>query len=216
MNTIISYIANQGVSEQVLAYILLAPLVATLIVFLRQVVGLKSLGVYHPLLLAFAFVGAGLREGLFFFLLIVLLANAITYLVKKFPLLYLPRLTIVVTVTALSLLLVISIIRLSDYRLTLSDYFPIIIILALSDKLVTAQMKRNAKPALIMTGSTLAIALLGYLILNINWLQSAVLSYPLIFLLTIIVINIFLGRFRGLRLNELWRFRHLLKLPPRN
>jgi len=216
MTTILSYIVNQGVPEQVLSYILLAPLVATLIVFLRQVIGLKSLGVYHPLLLAFALASAGLKEGLFFFLLIVLLANAITYIVKKFPLLYLPRLTIVVTVTTLALILVVSIIRLSDYSLTLSDYFPIIIILALSDKLVTAQMKRNAKPALVLTGSTLGIALLGYLILNIVWLQNIVLTYPLIFLSIIVLINIFLGRFRGLRLNELWRFRHLLKLPPKN
>jgi hypothetical protein len=59
MTTILSYIVNQGVPEQVLSYILLAPLVATLIVFLRQVIGLKSLGVYHPLLLAFAFASAG-------------------------------------------------------------------------------------------------------------------------------------------------------------
>jgi hypothetical protein len=110
----------------------------------------------------------------------------------------------------------VSIIRLSDYSLVLKDYFPIIIILALSDKLVTAQMKRNIKPALILTGSTLGIALLGYLILNIAWLQNMVLTYPLIFLSIIVLLNVFFGRFRGLRLNELWRFRHLLKLPPKN
>lgn len=192
------------------------PLIATFIAFLRQVIGLKSIGVYHPLLLAFAFIGAGLREGLIFFLLIVLLANAITYLVKKFSLLYLPRLTIVVTVTTLALLLTISVIRFSDYNLTLQSYLPIVIILALSDKLVTVQVKKNLRPALFMVGSTIVIALLCYLILNIAWLQQVALGYPIIFLLVLLIGNIFLGRFRGLRLNEVWRFRRLLKTPSKN
>jgi len=212
MTNIIPYLLSQGVSQEVLAYILLTPLIATFIAFLRQVVGLKSIGVYHPLLLAFAFVGAGLKEGLILFLLIAVLANAITYLVKKFSFLYLPRLTIVVTVTTLALLLTISIIRFSDYNLTLQSYLPIIIILALSDKLVTIQIKKNVRSAIFLISSTIIIALLSYLILNISWLQEISLSYPIIFLITLLIINIFLGRFRGLRINEIWRFKDLLRL----
>jgi hypothetical protein len=216
MTNIIPYLASQGVSQEVLAYILLTPLIATFIAFLRQVIGLKSIGVYHPLLLAFAFVGAGLKEGLIFFLLIAVLANAITYLVKKFSLLYLPRLTIVVTVTTLALILTISVIRFSDYSLMLQSYLPIVIILALSDKLVTVQIKKNLRPAVFLIASTIVIALLSYLILNVSWLQQVALSYPIIFLLSLLVFNVFLGRFKGLRLDEVWRFRHLLKLPQKD
>lgn len=213
MTNLIPYLINQGVPPQALSYLLLAPLVATLIVFLRQVVGLKTLGVYHPLLLAFAFVGLGIKEGLIVFVTIVILANLITYLVKKFSLLYLPRMTIIVTATTLGLLLIILFIRFADYPLSLNDLLPLIIILALTDKLVSAQIKRNLKPTLFLILGTLVLAIAGFYLLRVSWLQELALNYPLIFLLAVLVINVFLGRFRGLRINELWRFRRLLKLP---
>jgi hypothetical protein len=141
------------------------------------------------------------------------LANCIGYLVKKLSLLYLPRMTVVVTTIILALLALILLIFLSGNEIQIKDYLPIVIILSLVDKLVSFQIKKNLMPTLILSAGTLIIAIIGFYLINIKQIQSAVLSYPLIYLFLILAINVFLGKFKGLRLNEVWRFRHLFKLP---
>jgi hypothetical protein len=211
MHPLINNIINQGIDTQHIAYFLLAPLIATIIALLRQIFGIKGLGVYHPLLLTFAFIGLGIEQGLIAFLAITIIANLITWGVKKFPLLYLPRMTIIVTATTLAVLAMIVIIQSTDYHFKIQDYLPIIIIIALSDKLVSATIKRSISTAITMIVSTVGIAVIGFYVLQVTWLQAQVLHYPFIFLVLVIILNIFLGRYKGLRLNEIYRFRQLLK-----
>jgi len=211
MTNLIPHLISQGIPQQVILYVLIVPLLASLISFLRQFVGMKSLGVYHPLLLTFAFVGLGIGKGLTVFLVVVVLANIISYLVKKFSLLYLPRTTIVLTTTTVSVLALVLLVLLSGYQINLQEYFPLVIILALSDRLVSSQIKRNLKRSLFLIAGTLVASVIGYYLVNFKNLQYLILAYPFIYLFFILVINIFLGRYRGLRLNELWRFRRLLK-----
>ncbi|TRZ81503.1 hypothetical protein D4R86_02450 [bacterium] len=213
MTNIIPYLINHGISEQVLIYVLLLPFLATLISFSRQVIGLRNLGVYHPLLLTFAFISLGIKPGLIIFLTVMVLANCIGYLVKKLSLLYLPRITIIVTTITLAVLVLMFLIFLSGYKIQIKDYLPIIIILSLTDKLVSFQIKKNLKPTLILSAGTLIIAIIGFYLISIKELQSIVLSYPLIYLFLVLIINLFLGKFKGLRLNEVWRFRSLFNLP---
>jgi len=213
MTNIIPYLINHGISEEVLIYILLLPLLATLISFSRQVIGLRNLGVYHPLLLTFAFISLGIKPGLIIFLTVMVLANCIGYLVKKISLLYLPRITIIVTIITLAVLVLALLIFLSGYKIQVKDYLPIVIILSLTDKLVSFQIKKNLKSTLILSAGTLIIAIIGFYLVNIRGIQSIVLSYPLIYLSLILIINLFLGRFKGLRLNEAWRFRSLFDSP---
>ena len=216
MSSLISHLITQGIPQETLSYLLLTPLLATLIAFLRQIVGIKSLGVYYPLLLTFSFLGLGIERGLIAYLLIEVLANLITCLIKKIPLLYLPRLTIVVSITTIGLISLIYLFNFLGYSFELAQALPIIIILSLSDKLVSVQIKKNFKSTLIIVLSALATAVAGFYLMNIEWLKLTVLQYPLSFLLIVLIINISLGRFRGLRVSELWRFRHLLKLPPKD
>jgi len=213
MTNLIPFLINQGVSEQVLLYVLLLPLLATLISFSRQVIGLRNLGVYHPLLLTFAFISLGIKQGLIIFFVVMVLANCIGYLIKKLSLLYLPRITVIVTTITFAVLILILLAFLSGYEIQIKDYLPVIIILSLIDKLVSFQIKKNLKPALILSAGTLIIAVLGFYLINIKEIQNIVLSYPLIYLFLVLATNIFLGKFKGLRLNEVWRFRHLFKLP---
>ncbi len=209
MTNIIPYLINQGISEQVLVYILLLPLLATLISFSRQVIGLRNLGVYHPLLLTFAFISLGIEWGLIIFLTVMVLANCIGYLVKKLSLLYLPRMTIIVTTIIFAVLILMLLIFLSGYKINIKDYLPIVIILALTDKLVSFQIKKNLKPTLILSAGTLIIAIIGFYLVSIKEIQNIVIAYPLIYLFLILVLNLFLGKFKGLRLNEVWRFHSL-------
>jgi len=213
MTNLIPFLINHGISEQVLIYVLLLPLLATLISFSRQVIGLRNLGVYHPLLLTFAFISLGIKQGLIIFFIVAVLSNCVGYLVKKLSLLYLPRMTVIVTTITVAVLILLLLIFLSGYEIQIKDYLPIVIILSLIDKLVSFQIKKNLKPTLILGAGTLIIAVIGFYLINVKEIQNTVLSYPVLYLFLVLVINIFLGKFKGLRLNEVWRFRHLLKLP---
>ncbi len=215
MTNIIPALVNQGFSLQVLSYLLFVPVIATLIVIIRQVIGLRNLGVYQPLLLTFAFLSLGIQKGLTLFVIIVILANIVTYAIRHFPLLYLPRITIVITTTTLTLITVIYLAYFLEHPFGISDYLSIIIMLSLVDKLVVTRIKKHFKPFLIQLLNTLATAIAGFYLYRVAWLQNQALRYPIIFLLVILVINIILGRFRGLRITELWRFRSLLKTRPK-
>ena len=210
MLNLTSYLVSQGISGQNLSYLLLAPLIATLIVFLRQIIGVRSLGIYHPLLLSFAFLSLGIESGLILFFTVAILANLTAYIIKRIALLYFPKITIIVTTVILSLLGVLFLIQFSPHYLNINRFLGVVIILSLSDKLVSAQVKSSLKPTLFLLLNTLITAVTGFYLLSSQWLQEVVLRYPIIYLLLILVINLFLGRFRGLRITEFWRFRHLL------
>ncbi len=57
---------NQGVSEEAIILLLMLPIVATIIAFSRQVIGIKGFGIYTPLIISFAFLATGLKYGLAF------------------------------------------------------------------------------------------------------------------------------------------------------
>jgi len=58
---------NQGVPKETLVFLLMLPIVAIVISFARQVIGIKGFGIYTPLIITFAFLVTGLKYGLIFF-----------------------------------------------------------------------------------------------------------------------------------------------------
>ena len=61
------------------------------------------------------------------------------------------------------------------------------------------------------TIETLVLATIGYSILSLQVTREWVLAKPELTVLLTVLVNIFLGRFTGLRLLEYWRFRELLR-----
>ena len=88
------YIVEQGVPLQTLALLLMIPVVATLVAFFRQVVGIKAFGIYTPSIITFALLAFdpnGLKYGIAIFISIILVGMAPRYMLRRFRLLYLPR-----------------------------------------------------------------------------------------------------------------------------
>jgi len=52
---------NQGVPKETLVFLLMLPIVAIVISFARQVIGIKGFGIYTPLIITFAFLVTGLN-----------------------------------------------------------------------------------------------------------------------------------------------------------
>jgi len=212
ISPIISYFILQGVPFETVALLLMLPIIATFIAFLRQVVGIKAFGIYTPLIITFAFLATnGLKYGIIIFLAVILAGMAMRFVLKPFRLLYLPRVAIMLSVVAIVILVMLTFggsVRRTG--LAAVSIFPILIMITLVEKFVAAQIEKGNKAALILTLETLVISVIGYFIASWSELIKLIAEAPWIVLLTI-PINILIGKWTGLRVSEYIRFRKIIK-----
>ncbi|EKE11583.1 MAG: hypothetical protein ACD_15C00059G0021 [uncultured bacterium] len=212
ISPLINFFISEGVPLETIILILMLPIIATLIAFLRQVVGIKAFGIYTPLIITFAFLATnGLRYGIAIFLVILFLGMLMRFMLKPFRLLYLPRVAIMLTVVALSILLFLvfgGVVQRTG--LASVSIFPIVIMITLVEKFVSVQIEKGDKTALILAFETLIISIAGFYIASWGDLRTVLLAYPWLILITI-PINIVIGKWTGLRVSEYIRFRNILK-----
>lgn len=214
IHPILSSFVNSGVPVESVKFLLLFPLVVTLVAFFRQIVGVKAFGIYTPSIVTFAFLAfdpGGLKYGVAIFIAIILIGLLSRLALRKLRILYLPRIAITLTIIALVILLILSVGG-SLHRTGLASVsvFPLLIMIALVEKFVATQIEKGDRAAILLATETLFISLIGYFLARSEWLATLLLSAPWIVLFTIPV-NIFLGRWTGLRLSEYIRFSKLLK-----
>lgn len=211
MLNIVSFMLEKGISQETIILLLMIPILATLIAFIRQVIGIKAFGVYSPLVTAFAFWGTGLKYGVIFFIIILITSTLVRFLVKKLRLLYLPRIAIVLTTVSITMIISFILISVLGQNGFLKiSIFPVLILIMLVEKFVGAQMTKSLRTAIMLSIETLILGILGYFILSWQSIQQIILGYPWIVLLTILI-NILLGKWTGLRLTEFRRFSEVIK-----
>lgn len=211
MSEIIKLIIAQGVDIETAYLILALPFVATLIAIFRQIIGVKSFGIYTPLVLTFAFWATDIKYGLAIFIVIFFTGTVVRYALKNFRLLYLPRMAIVLTAISLSIL---SLLVVGGYLrktgLASTSILPILIMITLIEKFISAQVEKGLRTATILSVETLAISIVGYYFIAWDAFRSMVLDHPE-YILFLFIVNIFLGRWTGLRLSEYLRFKGVIK-----
>lgn len=211
MSVLVDYMINQGVPVNTVLLILLLPIVATIFAFARQVIGIKAFGIYTPSIITLAFLAIGLPYGLLIFLVVLLAGSGTRYILKHLRLLFLPRMAIVLTAVTLAVVGLLALAaRFDQQALIVASIFPILVIIALVEKFVTAQIEKGVWDATRLSIETLVLAIVAYFIASWDVLRDLVLAYPEIILVTL-VINIILGKWTGLRLSEYARFREVRK-----
>lgn len=211
MNSFIANMVSQGVPETTIALLLMLPIIATFIAMVRQIIGLKGFGLYTPLIISFAFVETTLKYGVALFVFVLIAGTITRLIVRKARLLYLPRIAIVTSVVALTILFVFYEGAYSGRNgLITVSIFPLLIIITLVEKFVAAQIESGARSAVVLTLETLIIAIAAFYVITWAALQDFLLAYPWAILVTLIV-NIILGRYTGLRLTEFIRFRDVIQ-----
>jgi len=206
-----NYAVEQGIPKEMIVLILMLPIIATIIAFIRQVIGLKTLGVYIPSILTISFLATGLKIGLVFFLLILILGTVIRLILKKLRLLYLPRIALLLTIISLAtFLLIVFGAYIGLTNLSQMTIFPMLIMIILVERFTDYQIERGTRQAFILTLETLIISILAYFLMISQNVQSFILTYPGL-ILVFIIINLLLGRWTGLRLTEYFRFNPLIR-----
>lgn len=210
-NAIITFFSAHNVPSEMVILILMLPIIATLITFFRQIIGIKAFGIYTPLIITFAFMAIGIKYGIAIFLAVIFLGMLTRFILKPFRLLYLPRVAIMITIVAL-VILGILLLGGSFKKTSFSNasIFPILIIITLVEKFITVQIEKGNKVAIALAAETLVISIVGFFIISSSVLRTFLASYPWVVLFTL-PINIILGKWTGLRLSEYIRFRHVIK-----
>lgn len=211
INPIIQYFINLGVPIDTAVLLLMFPLIATLIAFSRQIVGIKAFGIYTPSIIIFAFLATGIKYGIVIFAGVILVGMAVRFLLKRFRLLYLPRVAITVSIVAIFMLLMLALGGLLQRTgLAAVSIFPLLIMITIVEKFVATQIEKGSRTAIYLALETLVISIIGYYLLSWQFLITLVIAYPWIILFTL-PINIFLGKWSGLRIVEYFRFREVFK-----
>jgi len=212
ISPLIKLFINQGVPLETVILILMFPVIATLIVFLRQVLGIKAFGIYTPLIITFAFLAThDLRYGIAIFISVILVGMLTRFLLRPLRLLYLPRVAIMLSVVAAAMLILLTFGgSLRRTGLAAVSIFPILIMITLVEKFVAIQIEKGDKTAIILAIETLIISIVGYFIASWHFLIQALIYWPWIILFTF-PINIILGKWTGLRISEYFRFKEIMK-----
>lgn len=218
----LSVMIENGIPDNTIALLLIVPIIATVVTFMKQVVGVTTMGIYTPTLITLSFLIIGLYFGLLTLIVVLVVGGLIRYLLRKVHILYIPKMAIVLTCLAITLLFILilslyfGIFNATFFSLAI---FPMIILSTLVEKFISIKTERGLLSAVILTGETIIVSIIAYFIAGgeiglgfatIKWefVRNMMLNYPeLIFLF--IVINILLGRWSGLRLLEFIRFREV-------
>ncbi|MBT2965875.1 inactive transglutaminase family protein [Vibrio anguillarum] len=189
--------------------IMLIPIGALIVVFLRVIIGLKTSGTFMPVLIAVAFVQTQLLTGIVGFLLIVGTGLIIRSYLSKLNLLLVARISAVI----IAVILIISVFTVVAFKIGLTEglsitFFPMIILSWTIERMSILWEEEGAKEVILQGGGSLFTSILIYLAMTNSYVQH--LTFNFIGLQLIILAAILLlGTYTGYRLTELRRFKPL-------
>ncbi|MEZ5892906.1 MAG: UUP1 family membrane protein [Parvularculaceae bacterium] len=185
------------------------PVGITLLVFLRQFIGFKTLGTFMPVLIGIAFRETALINGLLLFTLLVAMGLALRFYLERLQLLLVPRLAVVVIFVVMMMSGVSILMAGADQAIGLSiSLFPMVILTMTIERMSIVWEETSASEAIKQVFGSLVAASLTYLIMTNDMVEHLMYQFPEL-LLTLMGLCVLMGRYTGMRLSELWRFKAL-------
>lgn len=200
--------------------LLFIPVIATLINFARYAVGFKMLGIYAPMILSFAYIQTGIRYGLLI-TFAVIAATMVTYRVlRNVRMHYLSRISINYILISIFIIIFITLNEASPIRLTTDQHnfaeippLGIVLIATLSDFFIKQYVKKDLFTSLRSLMETVLIAFIGWSLLRIGTFTDFLLN-NLWFLIVLLGLNLYIGKYSGMRLKEFARFNNVMSQSP--
>lgn len=198
-------------TQQTYQIMIMIPIGVLVILILRNLIGLQTLGTFTPVLIALAFRETQLGFGIALFTLITALGLSLRSYLEHLKLQMLPRLSVVLTFVVV----LIAVISLLSHKLGLERglsvaLFPMVILTMTIERLSITWEERGASHAFKVAVGTLFAATLAHLLMMVPQLVYFVFTFPAV-LLIMVGFMLAMGRYRGYRLTELFRFKAFLK-----
>lgn len=185
------------------------PVGITLLVFLRQFIGFKTLGTFMPVLIGIAFRETALLNGVLLFTLLVAVGLALRFYLERLHLLLVPRLAVVLIFIVMAMAAIAVLMAETNQAMGLSiSLFPMVILTMTIERMSIVWEESSAGDALKQGLGSLAAASLAYLVMTNPQVEYLMYRFPEL-LLVLMGLCVLMGRYTGLRLTELWRFKAL-------
>jgi len=198
-------------TQQTFMIMVMIPIGVLVILILRNLIGLQTLGTFTPVLIALAFRETQLGFGIVLFTIITALGLSLRSYLEHLKLQMLPRLSVVLTFVVV----LIAAISLFSHKLGLERglsvaLFPMVILTMTIERLSITWEERGGSHAMKVAIGTLFAASLAHIIMSVPEFIYFVFTFPAI-LLILVGFMLAMGRYRGYRLTELIRFKAFLK-----
>jgi hypothetical protein len=187
--------------------LLLLPLGAAVVVFMRVIIGLKTSGTFMPVLIALAFLQTSLVAGLISFVLVVAAGLALRTYLSRLNLLLVSRIATLIVLV----IFMISAFSIIGYQLGYSTgmtitFFPMIIIAWTIERMSILWEEDGPSEVMRQGGGSLLVAVIAYLLMQTPIFVHLTFNFPelnLVLLASILA----MGQYTGYKLSELRRFR---------
>jgi len=188
-------------------YIVLIPLGAFVVVLMRNIIGVPTLGTFMPVLLALALLEIPLLRGLLMFAIIVAAGLWFRFLLSRLNLLVVPRVAACVVIVTLLMIMMTVV----GYRMGMSGgveitLFPMIILAWTIERMSLIWEEEGKRSAITQVGGSLVVSVLAYLFMRVPQIQYWAFYFPEL-LLVLLAGILMIGRYTGYRLSELIRFK---------
>ncbi len=194
------------VNKRMLTILVLLPLGALLIGILKSVVGLKTIGVFLPVLISLSLTQTGVVSGLILFTFIVLVVACMSYPMTYWGIQHTAKLTTLMTVVVLSVLaLMFGLSQTGLLEVSAPLFFPLIMLTIVAEKVARMMEEDGMKVAFDVYAQTLIAALIIFVVLNSKAIQTFLITFPEAILI-IAGVNLLLGKWIGMRVLEYKRF----------
>lgn len=208
----IGWAVQRGVATNTMVLLLLLPLVATLVSFLHYVVGLSGYGIFMPTMIAIAFLATGIFGGLVLFAWILVLSVASNLVLRKLKLHFWPARAIGLMMIALGtfgLMVISTFVEWID--ISRISIFPILFMILLAEEFTRTQLVKSKNEAKKLMVGTMIVAITGAIVMNFGWVQEMMLKYPDLVVVLVLIANLLLGNYTGIRWSEIKRFRKAIR-----
>ncbi len=198
-------------TQQTFQIMMVIPVGVLIILILRNLGGLQTLGTFTPVLIALAFRETQIGFGIVLFTIITALGLSLRSYLEHLKLQMLPRLSVVLTFVVV----LIAVISLFSHKLGLERglsvaLFPMVILTMTIERLSITWEERGGGHAFKVGVGTLIAASLSYMVMSIPQLVYFIFTFPAV-LMVLVGFMLAMGRYRGYRLTELFRFKAFVK-----
>ena len=195
--------------QNTLKWLMIFPLAILVVVILRNVIGVSTMGTFTPMLLSMSLVKTGFIPGLVCFSIMIFLGLLMRALVAKLNLLLVPRISFVV----IFVILLIQLLTIIGYRMDSSlvssaIFFPIIITAWIIERASITWEVEGARNTLQEIFNTLLTAIVTYFVISNETVRHVMFAFNELNIVILFIVML-LGTYTGYRLTEITRFASL-------
>ena len=196
--------------QNTLKWLMIFPLAILVVVIMRNVIGVSTMGTFTPMLLAMSLVRTGFWPGLVCFSVMIALGLLMRALVAKLNLLLVPRISFVV----IFVILLIQCLTVIGYKFNYSIvssaiFFPIIITAWIIERASITWEEEGAVNTLKEILFTFITAVVTYFVISNEYVRHVMFAFNELNLVILFIVML-LGTYTGYRLTELMRFAPLI------